>query len=61
MAKQAKRPSSVPGWSESVSSAKAERAKRQKTFEELSVVEKDELLKAIALRLGLIAPSKEEA
>ncbi len=32
----------------------------QKTFEELTLEEKDQLLKNVALRLGLIAPSETD-
>lgn len=51
----------VPGWDEQIQANQKKRAFKEKTFEQLSSGEKDELLKAIALRLGLIASSEKKA
>lgn len=57
---EARRTKQLPGWEKKVKAAQEQRSLVKKTFEELTPEEKDLLLKNIALRLGLIAPSREE-
>lgn len=57
---EARRTKQLPGWAEKIEAAQEQRSLSQKTFEELTLEEKTQLLKFVALRLGLIAPSKEE-
>ena len=57
----------IPGWTEEKAAKKAARARAAerhgalstKTFEELTGQEKDLLLKAVAVQLGLIADSDD--
>ena len=57
---EARRTSQIPGWRSRTKAAQEQRALMQKTFEELTLEEKDQLLKNVALRLGLIAPSETD-
>ncbi len=57
---EARRTKQLPGWKKKVEAAQEQRSLVKKTFEELTPEEKDLLLKNVALRLGLIAPSREE-
>lgn len=57
---EAKRPKDNPEWAKKVQASQEVRALKGLTFEELTTSEKDQLLKSIALRLGLISPSKDQ-
>lgn len=57
---EARRTRQIPGWEKKTKDAQAVRSLVKKTFEELTTQEKELLLKNVAIRLGLIAPSREE-
>lgn len=57
---EARRTHQLPGQEAKILAAQTARGVTLKTFEDLTAPEKDQLLKAVALRLGMIAPSRQE-
>jgi hypothetical protein len=56
---EAKRPRDNAAWVKKVQVSQDIRSLSTLTFEELTAEDKEKLLKLIALRLGLITPSKD--
>lgn len=50
----------IPGWVEALERRKAEKASKEKTFEELTSEERNLLLKKIAIQLKMIKESPDK-